>query len=73
MSCPTAGDPSAGGARRNAKLTALRELVSQDRAVLAVDLASKKHAAVVCDHAWDRKCGLACGERAAGDPSRRAP
>ena len=41
---------SRGVARRNAKLAALRELVSQDRAVLAVDLASKKQAAVVCDH-----------------------
>jgi len=41
---------SRGVARRNAKLRALRELVSLDRAVLAVDLASKKQAAVVCDH-----------------------
>jgi hypothetical protein len=41
---------SRGVARRHAKLKALRELVSQDRAVLAVDLASKKQAAVVCDH-----------------------
>ncbi len=41
---------SRGVARRNAKLKALRELVSQDGAVLAVDLASKKQAAVVCDH-----------------------
>jgi hypothetical protein len=30
-------------------LQALRELVSQDSAVLAVDLVSKKQAAVVCD------------------------
>jgi transposase len=41
---------SRGVARRNAKLTALRQLVSQDRAILAVDLASKRQAAVVCDH-----------------------
>jgi hypothetical protein len=37
-------------ARRNAKLTALRELVSPDRAILAVDLAPGKQAAVACDH-----------------------
>lgn len=32
------------------KLGALRELVSKDRAILAVDRASRKQAAVVCDH-----------------------
>ena len=42
--------PSRGVARRNAKLKALRTLVSRDRAVLAVDLASNKQAAVVLDH-----------------------
>jgi transposase len=42
--------PSRGVARRNAKLRKLRELVSRDRAVLAVDLASNKQAAVVLDH-----------------------
>ena len=41
---------SRGVARRNAKLKALRELVGKDRAVLAVDLASQRQAAVVCDH-----------------------
>lgn len=39
-----------GVARRHAKLTARRELVSPDRAILAVDLAPGKQAAVVCDH-----------------------
>lgn len=42
--------PSRGVARRNAKLRRLRELVSRDRAILAVDLASHKQAAVVLDH-----------------------
>jgi transposase len=42
--------PSRGVARRNAKLRELRSLVAQDRAVLAVDLASGKQAAVVLDH-----------------------
>jgi hypothetical protein len=41
---------SRAAARRNAKLTALRELVSQDRAILAADLASKRQAEVMCDH-----------------------
>jgi transposase len=41
---------SRGVARRNAKLKALRELVGKDRAVVAVDLASQRQAAVVCDH-----------------------
>lgn len=41
---------SRGVARRNAKLGALRELVGKDRAIVAVDLASKRQAAVVCDH-----------------------
>jgi len=41
---------SRGVARRNAKLAALRQVVSVDRAVLAVDLASRDQAAVVCDH-----------------------
>jgi transposase len=42
--------PSRGVARRNAKLRELRRLVSRDRAVLAVDLAANKQAAVVLDH-----------------------
>ena len=42
--------PSRGVARRNAKLRMLRGLVSRDRAILAVDLASNKQAAVVLDH-----------------------
>jgi transposase len=42
--------PSRGVARRNAKLKELRRLVSRDRAILAVDLASGKQAAVVLDH-----------------------
>lgn len=42
--------PSRGVARRNAKLRQLRELISRDRAILAVDLASNKQAAVVLDH-----------------------
>jgi hypothetical protein len=37
-------------ARRNAKLKELRGLVARDRAILAVDLASRKQAAVVLDH-----------------------
>ena len=41
---------SRGVARRNAKLKALRELVGKDRAIVAVDLASARQAAVVCDH-----------------------
>lgn len=41
---------SRGVARRNAKLRALRELVGKDRAIVAVDLASRRQAAVVCDH-----------------------
>ena len=44
--CPA----SRGVARRNAKLKALRELVGKDRAIVAVDLASQRQAAVVCDH-----------------------
>jgi transposase len=39
-----------GVARRNAKLAALRALVSKDRAIVAVDLAGHRQAAVVCDH-----------------------
>ena len=39
-----------GVVRRNAKLQAMRELVSRDRMILAVDLASQRQAAVVCDH-----------------------
>ena len=39
-----------GEVGRNAKLTALRELVSPDLAILAVDLAPAKQAAVACDH-----------------------
>lgn len=42
--------PSRGVARRNAKLRELRRLVARDRAVLAVDLAASKQAAVVVDH-----------------------
>jgi len=41
---------SRGVARRNAKLKALRELVGKDRVIVAVDLASQRQAAVVCDH-----------------------
>jgi hypothetical protein len=41
---------SRGVARRNAKLKALSELVGKDRAIVAVDLASRRQAAVVCDH-----------------------
>jgi transposase len=41
---------SRGVVRRNAKLKALRELVGKDRAIVAVDLASQRQAAVVCDH-----------------------
>jgi transposase len=51
MLCPTEGELSGEGQpRRNAKLTALRELVTPDRAILAVDLAPGKQAAVACDH-----------------------
>jgi hypothetical protein len=39
-----------GVARRNAKLAALRALVSKDRAIVAVDLAGHRQAVVVCDH-----------------------
>jgi transposase len=41
---------SRGVVRRNVKLKALRELVGKDRAIVAVDLASQRQAAVVCDH-----------------------
>lgn len=41
---------SRGVVRRNAKLRAMRELVSRDWVILAVDLASRRRAAVVCDH-----------------------
>ncbi len=41
--------PGRGVARRNAKLEELRRLVARDRAILAVDLASDKQAAVVLD------------------------
>jgi hypothetical protein len=41
---------SRGVARRNAKLAALRALVTKDRAIVAVDLAGHRQAAVVCDH-----------------------
>jgi len=41
---------SRGVARRNAKLKVLRDLVGKDRAIVAVDLASQRQAAVVCDH-----------------------
>lgn len=42
--------PSRGVARRNAKLKELRRLVSRDRAIVAVDLAASRQAAVVLDH-----------------------
>ncbi len=42
--------PGRGVARRNAKLEELRRLVARDRAILAVDLAAGKQAAVVLDH-----------------------
>jgi hypothetical protein len=41
---------SRGVARRNAKLKVLRDLVSRDRAIVVVDLASQRQVAVVCDH-----------------------
>src|SRR5215831_20519094 len=37
-------------ARRNAKLKELRRLVARERAIVAVDLAASKQAAVVLDH-----------------------
>ena len=43
---------SRGVARRNARLKVLRDLAGKDRAILAVDLASQRQAAVVCDHDW---------------------
>ncbi len=36
--------------RGNVKLRALREMAGKDRAIVAVDLASQRQAAVVCDH-----------------------
>ena len=47
---PRRHTPSRGVARRNARLRALRLLVSRDRAILAVDLASNRQAATVLDH-----------------------
>jgi hypothetical protein len=41
---------SRGVVRKECELRAMRELVSRDRAILAVDLASQRQAAVVCDH-----------------------
>ena len=41
---------SCGDKRRNAKLAGLRELVPLENAILALDLADKKQAVVVCDH-----------------------
>jgi transposase len=41
---------SRGVARRDAKLAALRALVAKDRAIVAVDLAGHRQAAVVRDH-----------------------
>ncbi|MGO9511336.1 MAG: hypothetical protein ACLPXZ_29875, partial [Mycobacterium sp.] len=41
---------SRGDKRRNAKLARLRELVPVGNAVVALDLADKKQAVVVCDH-----------------------
>jgi hypothetical protein len=66
ISCPTAGEPSAGGASWNAKLTALRELVSQDRAGLAVQLASRQQLCVIT-------IGIGnAARRAAGGPPRQS-
>jgi len=44
------GGTRRGIARRNAKLTQLRELVRKDLAIVAVDLAAGEQAAVVTDH-----------------------
>src|SRR5262245_35110883 len=41
---------SRGDKRRNAKLARLRELVPVGHAIVAIDLADKKRAVVVCDH-----------------------
>ena len=41
---------SRGVARGNAKLKVLGELVGKDRTIVVVDLASRRQAAVVCDH-----------------------
>ena len=41
---------SRGDKRRNAKLARLRELVAARNAIVAIDLADKKQAVVVCDH-----------------------
>ena len=41
---------SRGDKRRNAKLAELRRLVPLENAILALDLADKKQAVVVCDH-----------------------
>jgi transposase len=41
---------SRGDKRRNAKLVELRRLVPADHAIVAIDLADKKQAVVVCNH-----------------------
>jgi transposase len=41
---------SRGDKRRNARLARLRELVPVSNAIVAIDLADKKQAVVVCDH-----------------------
>lgn len=41
---------SRGDKRRNAKLARLRALVRADHAIVAIDLADRKQAVVVCDH-----------------------
>jgi transposase len=41
---------SRGDKRRNARLAELRRLVPLENAILAIDLADKKQAVVVCDH-----------------------
>ena len=41
---------SAGVVRRNERLTALRQMVPLDAAIVAVDLASERQAVVIADH-----------------------
>jgi hypothetical protein len=48
---PNGRRPITGGAAwLNAKLGALPALAGKDRAIVAVDLAAQRQAAVVCDH-----------------------
>lgn len=41
---------SRGDVRRNARVRAMREVVSRDRAIVAIDLADDKQVIAVCDH-----------------------